>query len=119
MSVMPDVADLNEGARLLAGGDSRAAVPLLRAALDAGGLPPEVEADGRYMLGRALGESGDREGRAAEWVQVLRLDAVAAGPPALLSPGEFESIAEAALDTATVTHHDTITQVPTRSTPNG
>jgi predicted Zn-dependent protease with MMP-like domain len=53
------------------------------------------------LLGRALGECGDRDGRAREWSLVARLDDVAAAaarPRPLLTPGEFESVAQSALD---------------------
>jgi len=95
---MPVVNDFHEAARLLASGDPAAAAERLRRALAAGGLPPAPEADARYLLGRALGACGDREGRALEWGRVLQLDAAAPRRPALLSAEEFEAIAAAALD---------------------
>jgi predicted Zn-dependent protease with MMP-like domain len=114
---MPAVNEFHEAARLLAAGDARAAAGRLRAILAAagptspatagrpaagpartGGLPPAFEADVRYLLGRALGECGDRDGRAVEWRHVLVLDAEAPRRPALLTPDEFEAIAAAALD---------------------
>ncbi len=61
-----------------------------------GPLPPELEADVRYLLGHSLGASGDRDGMSAQWAAVLRLDAAAARGR-LLALEEFESVAEAAL----------------------
>jgi predicted Zn-dependent protease with MMP-like domain len=70
--------------------------------LASGGLPPGLEADVRYFLGRALGESGDRDGKLAEWSLVPGLEAAAAEaaghPRRLLTPDEFETVAAAALD---------------------
>jgi predicted Zn-dependent protease with MMP-like domain len=85
-------------ARLLAEGDARAAAERLRAVVSTAGLVPGFEAEARYLLGRALGASGDRDGMAREWVRVLGLDAAAERPQSLLSAEQFESIAEAALD---------------------
>jgi predicted Zn-dependent protease with MMP-like domain len=93
--------ELHAAARLLAEGEARAAAGRLRAALRAGVLAPGPEADARYLLGRALGESGDRDGKLAEWSLVPGLDAAAGasgGPRSLLTPEEFESVAAAALD---------------------
>jgi predicted Zn-dependent protease with MMP-like domain len=90
-------SDLHGAARLLAAGDARAAADRLRGIVTSRGLAPGFEADARYLLGRALGASGDREGMTREWVRVLGLDA-AARPRELMSTDEFESIAEAALD---------------------
>ncbi len=89
--------ELREAQRLLAVGDARAAAQRLRAVLARGPLPPGREADVRYLLGRALGASDDRDGMTAEWATVLQLDAVAARAAPLLAAEEFESIAEAAL----------------------
>ena len=94
-------SDYNAAARLLAEGDARAAAERLRAVVAAGGLAPGFEAEARYLLGRALGASGDREGMGREWVRVLGLDAVAEQPRRpLLTAEEFESVAQAALDEA-------------------
>jgi predicted Zn-dependent protease with MMP-like domain len=90
--------ELQTAWRLLAAGDPGAAAERLRALVSAGGLPPGREADARYLLGRALGAAGDRDGMSLEWGLVLRLDAAAARPRQLLSPAEFESVAQAALD---------------------
>jgi predicted Zn-dependent protease with MMP-like domain len=92
-------AEYNAAARLLAEGDARAAAERLRAVVATRGLAPGFEAEARYLLGRALGASGDRDGMSLEWVRVLDLDAVTAQPRRpLLTPEEFESIAQAALD---------------------
>ena len=88
--------DVGEAQRLLAAGDAGAAAQRLRGALARGPLPPGLEAEARYLLGHALGASGDRDGMAAEWTAVLSLDAVVA-PPGRLAPEEFEAAAEAAL----------------------
>jgi len=88
---------LHEAWRQLEAGDTAAAAQRLRGLLARGPLPPAFEADARYLLGRALGASGDRDAMTAEWVQVLRLDAAAAPSQSLLAPEEFESVAEAAL----------------------
>ncbi len=99
---MPDDvrAQFHEAAQLLAAGEAAAAAARLRALLAAsGGLPPAFEAEARYLLGRALDASGDREGAAREWLQVLGLDAaLAPSRPPLMTVEEFESVAEAALD---------------------
>jgi predicted Zn-dependent protease with MMP-like domain len=95
---MPVQDDFRAAARLLAAGEAPAAAARLRALVYAGGLPPALEADARHLLGRALGASGDYEGRAREWVRVLQLDALGPRPPALMSAEEFESAAAAALD---------------------
>jgi len=92
--------DFHAAARLLAAGDPRAAAERLRAVVSAGGLAPGFEAEARYLLGRALGDAGDRDGGTREWGRVLELDALAASeqPRSLLTPEEFESVAQAALD---------------------
>lgn len=89
--------DLHTAARLLAAGEARAAADRLRALLGAGGLAPGLEADARYLLGRALASLGDRDGMSREWGLVLRLDAAAEPPRPLMSVEEFQSVAEAAL----------------------
>ena len=91
--------DLAEARRLLAAGDARAAAERLRGVLAGGPLPPGLEADMRYFLGHALGAGGDRDGMAAEWLEVLRLDAasVAVSAEPLMALEEFETVAEAAL----------------------
>jgi predicted Zn-dependent protease with MMP-like domain len=91
-------SELHAAARLLAEGDARAAAERLSAVVATGGLAPAFEADARYLLGRALGASGDRDGRTREWGRVLGLDAAVARPRPLLTPEEFESVAQAALD---------------------
>ena len=91
-------SEFHAAARLLAEGDARAAAERLRAVVSAGGLAPGFEAEARYLLGRALGAGGDRDGRTREWGRVLGLDAAAAPPRPLLTPEEFESVAQAALD---------------------
>ena len=90
--------EINAAWRLLAAGDAGAAAKRLRAVVSAGGLAPGREADARYLLGRALGAGGDREGMTLEWVRVLGLDAAAVRPRPLLTAEEFESVAQAALD---------------------
>ena len=90
--------DLHTAARLLAAGEARAAADRLRALLGAGGLAPGLEADARYLLGRALAALGDRDGMSREWGLVLRLDAAAEPLRPLMSVEEFHSVAEAALD---------------------
>jgi len=97
MSDDPPARELREAQALLAAGDARAAAQRLRGVIARGPLPPGLEADVRYLLGHALGASGDRDGMSAEWTAVLRLDAVAAPSGQLLAPEEFESVAEAAL----------------------
>ena len=97
MSDDPPARELREAQALLAAGDARAAAQRLRGVIARGPLPPGLEADVRYLLGHALGASGDRDGMGAEWTAVLRLDAVAAPSGQLLAPEEFESVAEAAL----------------------
>jgi len=100
LGMTPDPAqDLYEAQRLLAAGDASAAASLLRAVIARGHLRPGLEADARYLLGHALGASGDRDGMAAEWLEVLRLDAasVAASAEPLMALEEFETVAEAAL----------------------
>jgi predicted Zn-dependent protease with MMP-like domain len=82
---------------LLHAGDTVGAGEALRAAAEQGGLPPALEADARYALGRTLAAAGEREGMTREWLQVLSLDAAADRPP-LLDAEEFEAAAEAALD---------------------
>jgi predicted Zn-dependent protease with MMP-like domain len=91
-------AEFHAAARLLAQGDARAASGRLRAVVSTGGLPPGLEADARYLLGRALGAGGDREGMTLEWSLVPELDAAADRPRPLLTAEEFESVAQAALD---------------------
>lgn len=95
---MPVEREFHAAARLLAGGDAGAAAQRLRTVVSAGGLPPAVEADVRYLLGRALDALGDRDGRTREWSRVPRLEAAAMRPRLLLTPQEFESVAQAALD---------------------
>jgi len=89
--------ELREAQRLLAAGEAGAAIPRLRAVLARAPLPPALEADVRYLLGRAYGARGDREAMGAEWRAVLHLDAAAARSEPLLTEEEFESAAEAAL----------------------
>lgn len=89
--------ELHEAQRLLAAGEAGAATQRLREVLARGPLPPALEADLRYLLGRAFGASGDHDARSAEWGAVLRLDAAAARSEPLLTAEEFESAAEAAL----------------------
>jgi len=89
--------ELREAGRLLAAGDAPAAAERLRGLVARGVLPPGPEADARYLLARALGACGDRPGMTDEWGLVLRLDAAAAPPQALMPEIEFESVAEAAL----------------------
>jgi predicted Zn-dependent protease with MMP-like domain len=88
---------LYEAGRLLAEGDAPAAAARLSDLLAAGPLPPAWEAEARYLLGRALGASGDHDGMAREWLAVTHLDAVTAQPPRM-SIEEFEAAAELALD---------------------
>lgn len=95
---MPAENDVHSAARLLAEGDARAAVQRLQRVLEDGRFPAGFEADVRYLLARALGAAGDREGMVREWSRVLLLDAAAARPPALLTAEEFENVASAALD---------------------
>ncbi len=90
--------ELHAAARLLAEGDASAAAERLRAVVSAGGLAPGLEADARYLLGRALRDCGDRDGMTLEWSLVPELDAAAERPRPLLSAEEFESVAAAALD---------------------
>ena len=90
-------SQLAEAGRLLAAGDATAAAERLRDIAARGVLPPDGEADARYLLGRALGACGDRLGMTREWDLVLRLDAAAAPPQPLMPADEFESVAEAAL----------------------
>jgi predicted Zn-dependent protease with MMP-like domain len=89
--------ELDEGRRLLAGGEAIAAAQRLRDLLARGPLPLWREAEARYLLGRALAAQGDRAGMVAEWAAVLRLDAAAAPPDPLLTQDEFAAAAEAAL----------------------
>jgi predicted Zn-dependent protease with MMP-like domain len=91
-------AEFSEGHRLLATGDASAAAQRLRSAADAGVLPPTREADVRYLLARALGACGDRDGMIGEWGQVLRLDAATTSERPLMTAEEFESVAKDALD---------------------
>ena len=86
-----------EAGRLLAAGDAPAAAERLRGIAERGVLPPGREADARYLLGRALGACGDRDGMTREWGLVLSLDAAAAPRQPLMPADEFESVAEAAL----------------------
>jgi predicted Zn-dependent protease with MMP-like domain len=97
-AVMSAETDFHAAARLLAEGDARAAAERLRAVVSAGGLAPGFEAEARYLLGRALGASGDRDGMALEWSLVPALDAAAERRLPLLTAEEFESVAQAALD---------------------
>jgi predicted Zn-dependent protease with MMP-like domain len=103
--------EFHEAQRLLAAGDARAAAQRLRGLVARGPLPPALEADARYLLGGALGTSGDRDGMAAEWAAVLRLDAAAARPEPLLALEEFESVAEAALAELPQEHLDRLGNV--------
>ena len=89
--------ELREAARLLAAGDAVAAAERLSDIVARGVLPPGNEADARYLLGRALGACGDRDGMTREWGRVLGLDEAAAPPQPLMPADEFESVAEAAL----------------------
>lgn len=93
---LPAWRELGEARRLLGVGEPATAARRLRGLLARAPLPPAVEADVRYVLGRALGAGGDRVGMTAEWTAVLRLDA-AASPAPRLTLEEFESVAEAAL----------------------
>ena len=95
---MEPVTELHAAAHLLAAGDASAAAERLRALVTAGGLAPGLEADARYLLGRALRDCGDRDGMTLEWSLVPGLDAAAERPRPLLSAEEFESVAAAALD---------------------
>ena len=94
-------AELHAAARLLAEGEARAAAERLRAVLRAGVLAPGPEADVRYLLGRALGETATAR---ASWPSGASCPGstppppTAAGPRSLLTPDEFESVAAAALD---------------------
>jgi predicted Zn-dependent protease with MMP-like domain len=97
MDDVPPNQQLHEAGRLLAEGDAPAAAARLSHLLAAGPLPPTWEAEARYLLGRALGASGDHDGMAREWLAVARLDAVTALPPRM-SVEEFEAAAELALD---------------------
>jgi predicted Zn-dependent protease with MMP-like domain len=100
LTVVDPQVELHAAARLLAEGDARAASERLRAVLASSDLPPGLEADLRYLLGRALGESGDRDGKLREWslVPPLASAAAAGGSRQLLTPDEFEAVAQAALD---------------------
>ena len=89
--------ELREAGRLLAAGDAPAAAARLRGILARGVLAPGPEADARYLLARALGACGERDGMTREWGLVLRLDAAAAAPQPLMLEDEFEAVAEAAL----------------------
>jgi len=90
-------SELREAQGLLAAGDAGAATRRLGEVLARGPLPPALEADVRYLLGRAYGATGDHDAMGAEWQAVLRLDAAAARPESLLTVQEFEAAAEAAL----------------------
>ena len=90
-------SEVREAGRLLASGDAPAADQRLRGVLARGTLPPALEADARYLLGRTLGACGDRAAMTAEWSLVLRLDAAAEPPQPLMAPDEFEAVAEAAM----------------------
>jgi predicted Zn-dependent protease with MMP-like domain len=103
--------ELREAERLLAAGYADAAVQHVRGLLAGGPLPPAREADVHYLLGRALGASGDRKGMSAEWAAVLRLDAAAASPAPLLAMEEFEAIAEAALAELPQEHRERLSNV--------
>ena len=98
MALMSVETEFHTAVRLLAEGDARAAAERLRAVVATGGLAPGFEAEARYLLGRALGAGGDRDGMTLEWGRVLGLDAAAERPRPLLSAEEFESVAQAALD---------------------
>jgi predicted Zn-dependent protease with MMP-like domain len=103
--------EFREAQRLLSSGQAGAAAQRLRDLVARGPLPPALEADARYLLGRALGATGDRDGTAAEWTAVLRLDAVAARPEPLMALEEFESVAEAALAELPQEHLDRLGNV--------
>lgn len=90
-------AGMRDAGRLLAAGDAPAAAELLRGIVARGLLPPGPEADARYLLGRALGAAGDRDGMVREWRLVTGLDAAATPRRPLMAEEEFESVAEAAL----------------------
>jgi predicted Zn-dependent protease with MMP-like domain len=90
-------AESHEAWRLLAAGDAPAAAERLRDIVTRNVLPPGPEADVRYLLARALGACGDRDGMIREWGLVLRLDAAATPRQAIMTEDEFESVAEAAL----------------------
>ena len=103
--------EVHEAQRLLASGEAGAAAQRLRDLVARGPLPPALEADARYLLGGALGASGDRDGMSAEWAAVLRLDAAAARPEPLLALEEFEAVAEAALAELPQEHLDQLGNV--------
>jgi predicted Zn-dependent protease with MMP-like domain len=103
--------ECREAQQMLAAGDARAAAQRLRSVVARGPVPPALEADVRYLLGRALGASGDRDGMSVEWAAVLRLDAAAAAPEPLLALEEFESVAEAALAELPQEHLDRLGNV--------
>ena len=102
--------ELREAQRLLAAGEAGAAAQRLRRLVARGPLPSSLEADARYLLGGALGASGDRDGMSAEWAAVLRLDAAAPSEP-LLALEEFEAVAEAALAELPQEHLDRLGNV--------
>ena len=103
--------ELREAQRLLAAGEAGAAAQRLRRLVARGPLPSSLEADARYLLGGALGASGDRDGMSAEWAAVLRLDAAAAPSESLLALEEFEAVAEAALAELPQEHLDRLGNV--------
>jgi predicted Zn-dependent protease with MMP-like domain len=88
---------MREVYRRLKEGDAQGAAECLRDLAATGALPPAREADMHYLLAQSLRAGGDRDGMTREWLEVLRLDA-ASSPPPMLSHGEFEAAAEAALD---------------------
>jgi len=90
-------AGMRDAGRLLAAGDAPAAAELLGGIVARGVLPPGPEADTRYLLGRALGAGGDRDGMIREWRLVPGLDAAATPREPLMAEDEFESVAEEAL----------------------
>jgi predicted Zn-dependent protease with MMP-like domain len=90
-------SEVREAGRLLAAGDAPTAAQRLRGVLARGALPLALEADARYLLGRALGACGDRAAMTAAWSLVLRLDVAAEPPQPLMARDEFEAVAEAAM----------------------
>ena len=102
--------DLREAQRLLAAGDAAAAAERLRAVVSRGGLPPALEADARYLLGRALIACAERAAAASEWILVLRLDA-STPLRGLMDPEEFVTVAEAALAELSEEHLEHLSNV--------
>lgn len=90
-------AVLARGWRLLESGEAQAAAALLRSALKRRPAPGD-EADLRHLLGQVLDELGDEDGMVREWLAVRRLDEQLEDPKPLLSPDEFEQVAERALE---------------------